>query len=142
MVASVEGQTMGLLRARNIEVGGWKLFVGRMPPEPDKVIIIMKGSGRAGEVALLVDYPGIQILLRGGRGSNAYEEAEGKLREVRDHLLGIDSKPVEFPTLISCTERGSSVPLGHDESERPMFSTNFQLIVEPAPSAHTHRVPL
>lgn len=142
MALSVESQIKDLLRNRNVETGTWKLFVGKLPAEPDTAIAVMKSSGPGGQPSLLVDFPGIQILLRGARGGDSYEDAEAKLRQIRDNLLGIPSKPSEMPTLISCTERGSSVPLGYDEMERPLFSNNFQLIVEPVPSPYTHREPL
>lgn len=142
MVLSVERQMKDLLAARGVVVGTWQMFVGKMPALPDTAIAVNKGVGRAGHVKLLVDFPGIQIMVRGGKTGEAYEAAEAKIRECRDIILGIDSKPAEFLTLTSVTERGHISFIGYDESDRPMFSSNYQLIVEPQPSPKSNRVSL
>lgn len=141
-VLAVETQIRNMLVAMGTATGPWKIYIGRLPEPIDRAIAVMKGTGKASHPSLLVDYPGLQILVRGGPEETGYEEAEAKIREIQDRILGIPSRPAAFPTLISVTARGSIGFIGNDESDRPIFSSNYQLIVEPEASAISHREPL
>lgn len=125
-----------------LSLTGWGLFVGIMPATPDKAIAILDSGGFEGIPNLLVDYPSIQVRVRGAQAplnKDGYTEAYLKAREVRDHILGMSNAPTEFTELDGCTERGHLISLGYDDNKRPNFSNNFQLIVEPLSNSITHR---
>lgn len=118
---------------------GWAISIGKMPHEPDKQICLIDQGGPAAYPNLLVDFPGIQVLVRGGRGGTEYQSSYLQVRRVRDAILGMPNQPSEFPELDGVTERGHIVPLGYDEMDRHTWSSNYQLIVEPGTNTITHR---
>jgi hypothetical protein len=123
-----------------VTTGGWELRIGKQPSSPDKVITILDSGGRGAEPNLTIDYPNVQILVRGDKTATGYPDAYSKMEKVRAVLLGIPSGHAEYPALTSCTQRGGIVSLGLDENDRPRFSLNFQLITEPEADTDGHRV--
>lgn len=121
------------------ELSGWAFFYGKLPASPDKVITLIDQGGLPGIPNLLVDFPGLQILVRGERGGVGYNTGWVMMRKIRDAVLGMPNHPAEFPELDGVTERGTIVPLGYDDSDRHTWSCNFNLIVEPAANAISHR---
>ena len=121
-------------------VDGWTFAVGRLPSGPDQVVAIIDSPGPSGFPSISLDFPGIQVMVRGAPGSTSYKDTWKKMYQVRDILLGIDNAPVEFPELWGCTERGQPAPLGYDDKDRPQFSWNAQLTVGPVPTADSNRV--
>jgi hypothetical protein len=131
-----------LAHAPNGFLAGWEIKIGKLPAEPDQVIALIDQGGPAGFPHLLVDWPGLQILVRGAKAGDGYQTSYLKVRGLRDLILGLDSHPVEFPELDGVTERGHIVPLGYDEQDRHTWSSNYQLQVEPGANALTHRASL
>lgn len=129
-----------LLRALGIETTGWVIRVGRFPTSPDRVLVVADSGGGNAEPSLLIDYPTVQLRTRGDAGGTSYPDAYAKLESARTVLLGIPEAPAQYPELVSVTQRGHISWLGYDDSDRPMFSLNLQLIVEPAPTVGGHRV--
>lgn len=122
---------------------GWVFKFGQIPNTPDMVIALVDQGGPASFPHLLVDNPGVQILVRGSKGGNGYQTSYIMARKIRDIVLGVFTSPAEFTELRGVTERGTGpVPLGYDESDRHTWSMNFQLLVEPDTNALTNRVTL
>jgi hypothetical protein len=121
---------------------GWTWMLGKMPAEPDQILCFVDQGGPASFPHLLVDNPGLQVLVRGSRGGTNYNDGWVLIRKIRDAILGSAGHPAEFPELDGVTERGHIVPLGYDESDRHTWSSNYQLLVEPGTNAITHRVSL
>jgi hypothetical protein len=121
---------------------GWVFNIGKLPAAPDKVITLIDQGGPAAFPHMLADWPGLQILVRSSIGGDGYQTSWLMVRKVRDLILGMPSQPVQFPELTSLTERGHIIPMGYDDKDRHVWSSNYQLIVEPAPNAITHRVSL
>lgn len=118
---------------------GWAVRIGKISNDPDKQICLIDQGGPSAIPNLLVDYPGVQVLVRGARGGNGYQDSYLQIRRIRDAILGMQNQPPQFVELDGVTERGHIVPLGYDEMDRHTWSSNYQLIVEPGANALTHR---
>lgn len=118
----------------------WQMEIGKLPQEPDQVIAIMPGAGRAPNPKWAVDYPSIQILVRGK--TNAYSTAEAKAQDVKDVLLGYYSADVNGDRIVAINMISDVAGIGFDTNDRPMFSTNFALIVEPSLGELSNRTAL
>lgn len=130
-----------LLVAANIgafaAASGWSINISKEPISPNTTITIFNTAGRPPNPKWLLDYPSLNIRVRGSKGG--YVNAEDKAKEVKDVLLGFDSQDINGDRWVSVTMPGDLIFIGYDENERPMFSLNFRLIVEPATSALTNR---
>lgn len=126
-------------------LNGWGWSIGKMPDTPDtldKLITLIDQSGPTSFPHLLVDYPGLQVLVRSSRGGVGYNDSYLMARTIRDAILGMEGHPAEFPELDGVTERGNITPLGFDDKDRHVWSDNFQLLVEPEVNAVSHRASL
>lgn len=114
----------------------WKILIGRLVDAPDKQVVIMNSGGLAGESNIAIDYPRIQIIVRGPKGSGGQEEAWSRLDMIKQVLVGIPSAPALMPTLTSCVPVGEITYAGYDDSGRPLYTQNLQLIVSYDSSGH------
>lgn len=129
----------GLLTA-HVGVSGWQLEVGQLPPEPDRVIMLSEGVGLAPNPRWLLDFPAVQAMIRGA--TNGYLAARAEAQAVKDILLRVTPFNVADGRVVSITMPTDISFIGNDENHRPLFSLNFRLITEPAPTAETNREPL
>ena len=113
---------------------GWGIFLGKQPITPDTCITFYNTGGLRPNPKWLLDFPSIQALVRGAPNGGA--ATYDKSREVRDTLLGCDSRDINGERLVSTLLIGDIATLGFDQSNREMLSVNFSLIVEPAPGAN------
>lgn len=123
---------MAILLAEGLYGGatGWSGKVGGLSGE-DPCIAAIDSGGRAGEVKIQIEYPTVQILVRGAAGQGGYDAGFAKAEKVHAALQGIDQNPAEFPRLTSCVAIGWINWLGRDDNDRPQWSLNFQLITVP-----------
>ncbi len=117
---------------------GWNIFWGKIPTKPDTVITLFNSPGSPPNPRFLLDFPGLQVRLRGSK--IGIQAAYDKAKAVKDALLGLPPQTVGGDRWDSITMIGDVNDLGFDESERPLMSLNFRLIIEPA--AGTNRIPL
>lgn len=133
-----------LLVAANVGVfgasSGWSINVGRLPSVPDTVIVCTATGGRNPLPHLLVNYPSVQVMVRGDK--NGYAAAYDKLEAIVKTLLGIYTTVVQGDTYSACTQIGDVTYLGQDDGTRPLFSANFSFIVLPAAQSGDHRLPI
>lgn len=118
----------------------WSVHIGHLPKSPNQVVAISDTGGLSPNPKWLLDYPSVQILIRGA--ANGYVETRNKAIRIKDELLGIVSQDVNGNRLASVTMAGDVAFIGVDQIERPMFSLNFRLIIQPSASADTNRQPL
>jgi hypothetical protein len=116
---------------------GWSIHIGKMPKTPDTAILITQGPGLSPNPKWLLDYPTVQVRVRGSQGS--YESARAKAKDIKDLFLGFSSADVNGDRWVSITMLSDIAFLGYDDNERPEFSINFLMIVEPATSVLTNR---
>ena len=130
-----------LLLATHVGISGWQVEIGAMPLEPNKVIMISDTVGLDGNPRYLLDFPTIQIMVRGD--ANGYMEAFREAKAVKDIILGVDSyNTANGDRMVSITQNGDIGFIGRDESMRPMWTGNYALIIEPQTVANSNRVAL
>lgn len=108
---------------------GWGIFIGRLPTSPDTAIACVTTGGISPFPHILLNQPSVQVLVRGA--PNGYVAAEAKARAVVDALLGIDSQNVNGDFWGGIRQLGDVASLGYDDRDRPLFTCNFSIIVEP-----------
>ena len=119
---------------------GWGIYIAREPPAPDTTITIYNTGGADPNPAWLLDFPTVQVRVRGAR--LGYQAAFAKVVEVKDFLLGRASGLVGTDQLDAVNQSSDILDLGFDDSNRPVIVVNFRLIVEPAQSVNTNRAPI
>lgn len=118
---------------------GWGVYVAQEPTEPDTVITVYNTPGENPNPKWLLDYPHVQVRIRGSR-TNGYVAARSKAQAVKDALLGLPSQDLNGDRWVHINGLGDIFDLGFDDNNRPLFTTNFALIIEPA--AGTNRIAL
>lgn len=133
---------MKSLLTTHVASSGWQIEVGVMPENIDKVIGIIDTQGVAPNPKWLRDFPRVQVMVRGK--PNSYIETFREAKAVKDILLGIDSQDLEVggDRLVAINLLNDLGFIGRDDGQRPMFSMNFDLIIEPFASSNTHRAAL
>lgn len=117
------------LLAAHAATSGWTIEVGVLPTAPDKVIMISDTGGLDPNPKWLLDFPTLQILVRGIVSGYSTTWTEGKA--VKDILLGLSSTDVNGDRWDAVNIVSDLAFIGRDESQRPQFTINFSLIVEP-----------
>src|SRR5690349_13147824 len=107
---------------------GWEGRLGGLGTDGKQIAFIDSG-GRPGEVKVAIDYPTVQLLVRGSKAAGGYSEAHAKAKAAYEALIGIPTPNGTWSELVSCTARGYINWLGRDDQDRPQFSLNFQLII-------------
>ncbi len=128
------------LLTTHVGVSGWQIEIGAMPDQPDKVIMISDTGGPEPNPKWLLDFPTLQVMVRGI--VSGYLATFREAKAVKDLLLGIDAQALNLDRWVSVTQNGELMFIGRDETQRPMFSVNFALIIEPQSVANSNRLPL
>ncbi len=109
---------------------GWSIHISRMPAKPDTCIVIYDSGGKPSNPKWLLDFPTIQVRVRGDE--NGYLAAQAKCKAVVDALLGLPSQDINGDRWVMITQLSAPTFLGYEDNKRPQFSINFQLTIEPA----------
>lgn len=109
---------------------GWSLNIGKLPTTPDTAIACVDTGGVTPNPLFALNFPSVQTLVRGAPGD--YIGAHDKGRDVIDVLLGLGDSVVDGDSWEGITQIGDLSFLGYDERNRPLFSANFSIHVEPA----------
>lgn len=109
---------------------GWAGRVGGLS-EIANCVAVLDAGGLPGEVKIQIEYPAVQVLVRGAAGQGGYSAAYSRTEQIHAYLQGHPQNPAEFARLTSCVAIGFINWLGRDANDRPQFSLNFQLITEP-----------
>ncbi len=117
---------------------GWSLSVSKQTEIPHELVTVYDSGGSAPNPRWLVDFPSVQVRVRGA--PNAYQSARSKCDEVKNALLGLDSQDINGDRWISIAMGSDITFIGYDDRDRPNFTLNFNLIIEPATG--THRDPV
>jgi hypothetical protein len=114
---------------------GWPLSLGRLLTTSNRCVALIDGGGRTPEVKVAIDYPTVQVLVRGNK--TEYEASREKAKEIFNILQAHPTPTVDYPELVSSVAATDIAWLGYDpDGERPMWSLNFNLIVNPAAIGH------
>jgi len=117
---------------------GWGIFIGPEPTNPDTTITIREFAAGAPMPKWLIDFPSVQTMIRGAPGG--YQAAKLKARDVLNTLHSIPSQDLNGDRWDGIIAQSGPGYLGVDDNNRPKFSINFRLIIEPA--AGTNRISL
>jgi hypothetical protein len=128
--------------------GDWHLWIGKQPGSPDRTITIYDSAGAAPNPKWLLDYPSVQLRVRGGQKD--YQIAGQKILELRNRLVGKESFDAYVPhgdgsrdRVVAINAIGDIALVGWDDAARPEFVMNLALIIEPSPTTSpTNREPL
>lgn len=126
--------------AAHAAISGWQIEIGVMPTEPDEIIVITDTVGLSPNPKWLLDYPTLQIMVRGK--TSGYLDTFNEAKAVKDLLLGLTSTDINGDRWDSITGNGDLGFIGRDEAMRPLFTMNFALIIEPQVVADSNRLPL
>lgn len=141
-MASPEDGVKDLLVAAGVGVfaatSGWGIFIGPMPTGPDTAIAVREYAAGAPMPKWLIDFPSVQTLIRGEPGG--YQLAKIKATDVLNVLHSIPSQDLNGDRWDSIRALNTPAYVGKDENNRPMFSINYTLIIEPVSGGH--RIPL
>lgn len=132
-----------ILVANGFVFGGtdpWGVWIGRMPVGIHEAVVLFDSGGYPANPRWLIDYPTVQIKIRGT--ANDYQYARTKAILVKNILIGLPSQDVGDDRLVSVTMPGDISFLGYDAQNRPEFVLNLNLIIEPAATPESHRDPL
>ncbi len=113
---------------------GWSIHISKLPSKPDTAVSVVRTGGPPGNPRWLLDFPTVQVMVRGA--ANGYQAAESKVQAVKDTLLGLPSQDIGGDRWVAVNMLGDPVFLGYDENNRPKWSLNFPLIIEPATGAN------
>lgn len=118
---------------------GWALAIGIITASAatSQQISIADTGGLDPNPKWLLDFPTVQLMVRGAPG--AYVEAHAKAKQIKDVLLGIGTTDAGANSIDSITMQGDINLVGYDEKARPMFSLNFRMILEPEITAESNR---
>ncbi len=128
------------LLAAHVAVSGWRIEIGAMPDKPDKIIMISDTGGQDPNPKWLLDFPTLQVMTRGAVGT--YLDTFREAKAVKDLLLGIDAQVLNGDRWDGITQNGDLFFIGQDKNDRPIFSVNFALIIEPQVPAVGNRLVL
>ncbi len=127
--------------ATHVASSGWQTEIGVMPDEPDNVIMISDTGGLDPNPKWLLDYPTIQIMVRGIVSGYLVTAREAKA--VKDLILGIGAFTTsEGDRWVAANMNGDLSFIGRDENARPLFTMNFALIIEPLLTSNSNRLSL
>lgn len=107
----------------------WPIMVGTLPLDAAQGICVTLTGGRPPDPKWTLDYPSAQVLIRGN--NRDYVGASAKARAVKDALLGKPAADLNGDHWDHINMTGDINFLGYDQSERPLFSINLALIIEP-----------
>ncbi len=107
----------------------WPAFVGGLQSTPDAQVSVVDTPGQTPNPKYLVDFPTIQVMVRGA--PNGYEDAWAKGLAIKDKLLGMDPYNHSTSRWDGVTGLGDLM-LRNDENSRPLIAVNFRIIREPS----------
>lgn len=110
---------------------GWSIHVTDMPDDdntPDTCIAVLDtgGPGPDPVPANNIGNPTFQVIVRGAK--MGYQDAWDKAREILVGLHGKANESWNGTRYIQILATSDIIPLGYDESRRPLFSINFSVM--------------
>ena len=128
---------IGVLAAKS----GWSIHVSQEPEKPDQAITLYDtGSWREPHPALLLDFPSMQVKVRGAPGK--YAEAHEKIWSIRELLLGLSPQTINGTYYSGVWVMSDIFHVANDENNRPMLTINFRISREPEQVSGDNRQPL
>lgn len=105
----------------------WFIYEGYMQEAPDRAICIYQAGGRPPETGQPVDYPTIQIKVRGQ--ANDYQAVQAQEAAIYK-LLHATAAPILLGSAyVYCyAVQSGPLSLGQDTNRRPMLARNYRVM--------------
>lgn len=106
-------------------LGGWQVFRGYEPPDPDQAVTLTEFAGLPPETTFAADYPSFQVRVRAAAWD--YQAARGRAQTVLDALhaqtvYDVDVSP--HAPLVYVTAQQQPFLLERDARDRPVMIFN------------------
>lgn len=110
---------------------GTDLFISELPDKPNLCICLRDTTnfGRPETNGSGMEYPGLQILIRGA--PTGYLAAYSIARSIQEELHITSIFELNSTTYISITCEMETTYIGRDKLNRPLFSMNFKIVRKP-----------
>lgn len=105
------------------------IFVGKEPLTPDSSITVYRYGGESPVPNLRLDYPNVQIRVRGA--VNGYVAAEQVMQNIKNALTRLTKQTINTNVYVGFWQKGDTIFLRYDEKERPIFVSNWKIAVQP-----------
>jgi len=132
MATSPAKDIADFLQTQGVGTVGTDIFVGKMPPDISQNMTVYDTGGLSPNPKWLRDEPTVQVMVRGDERD--YEATYTLALDVKNALLGCSPTTINSKSYVFFNMLGDITFLKHDQSERPMFSLNFRLVVENDPN--------
>ena len=123
-----------ILELDGVATEGTDLFVDELPEEPSFCLMCRNTTGFDANPAYLRDSPTVQVIIRGDKFGG--EVAYNKALEVKNALLGRATTIVNSKNYVQFLLTGDIIRIGQDDNSRPLYSTNWRLVVESSSGGH------
>jgi len=125
------------LIAADANSNNYAIEIGGLPNSPDAVIAIADTGGLPANPAWLLDFPAVQVTVRGTIGG--YQSAWQQCKNIKDLLVGLPSQDINGDRWVSVLMATDVAFIGRDKNQRPIFTLNLNFIIEPQTNANTNR---
>ena len=115
------------------------IFVGQEPINTTRdttVTVFDTGADQDANPKFLIDYPTIQIRVRGVSYSTVYDLAY----DIREKLLGRPSETLNGFRYDGIWVNGDIISLGKDENKRIMLVCNYRIMRDPLTGVHRQAI--
>lgn len=113
---------------------GWTVCISRVPPAPDRVVVLFEQGAGAPQAAGSLEPRGIAVHVRGGPFGDGTGGQYAEVRAVTEvayrRLHAQSGEQLGIPQIIGCVAETTPYPLGLDENGRPEFVVNFRCWVQ------------
>ena len=103
---------------------GTDIFVNYTPPSVGNVITVTETPGQPPELAIDMDHPGLQIMVRNA----AQATAKTKIETIFGLLHLLTNTVIEGNLYYFIEATGSVMPLGQDDKRRFIYAQNYQIM--------------
>lgn len=105
----------------------WMIYQGYLQAAPDRAICLTETPGKPPEPGLELDYPGLQVRVRGK--ADDYQAARAKMQAIFLFLHANNEVVTLGGAYVYCyATQSGPIPLGQDENRRPHLAWNFKLM--------------
>ncbi len=101
------------------------IHLSRLPATPDALVAVLDQAGSPPEDLILYYKPKVQVLVRGDPAQ--YQTAYERAQLIQDLLHGYGPVEVNDTHYVGVWATSDIIPVGYDESNRPVFSLNFMV---------------
>ncbi|PHR87487.1 MAG: hypothetical protein COA78_37070 [Blastopirellula sp.] len=139
-ISPAEGIKVIIEAAAIASLSDWSIAIGSGLDITDRLITIKDTGGLPANPKWLLDFPAVQIIVRGQ--ANEYSAIWAVAKTIKDICLGVTSQTISGDRYVSITIGSDIEFIERDDNQRPTFTLNLRLIIEPQTNANTNRASL